>query len=415
MNFYQSKNQHWSFMNKTILKFVFTYFVLFILLLFITPFLETPLRWFAEHILSWGADFQMESTGSGDRSFDYVRLGLNVVLTLIIGVIWIALDRKRNSYDNLFYWFQVILRVFLFGVMVLYGMVKVFKGQFGGPSLELLLQTVGEMSPMGLAWTFMGHSMAYNIFLGFAEVLGGILLLNRKTLTLGSMIIIGVMTNVTMMNFTYDIPVKLFSVHLVLMALILFLVDSRRVLNVFFRNKTVEQVNHFVPIMNTTFKKVIYGAKGLVTVLLAIVIIIQCFVRFDMRDQLKAKSEFYGIWESQLFIKNNDTLPPLLTDSYRWRYLIVDLKRKAAIKKMNDSIDRYQFEIKKEQKEIILKREIDSISQHFSYTFVNPEQLQLKGVLDGDSLYIHFKRKLEMDFKLINRKFHWVNESTYNY
>ena len=415
MKFHQSKNEHWSFMHKTIFKLVFIYFVLFILLLFLAPFLEAPLRWFAESILGWGADFHMESTGSGDRSFDYVRLGLNVVLALIIGMIWVILDRKRTSYVAWFYWFKVILRIFLFGAMVLYGMVKVFKGQFGSPSLELLLQPVGEMSPMGLAWTFMGHSMGYNIFLGFMEVLGGVLLLNRKTLALGSMIIVGVMTNVAMMNFTYDIPVKLFSVHLVFMALILLITEGNRIINVFFKNETVEKVIHFVPSINTTLRKLISGTKGLVVVLLAVIIIVQCFVRFDMRNQLKTKSEFYGIWESQLFIKNNDTLQPLLTDSYQWRYLIVDLKKKAIIKKMNDDIDRYGFVINDEQKHVVLSRELDTVPYHFSYSFINPKQLRLKGVLDGDSLDVYFKRRFESEFKLINRKFHWVNETTYNY
>ncbi len=415
MNFNQSKKEHWSFSSKIVFKFIFTYFVLFILLLFLSPFLEGPMRWFAENILNWGANFHMDSTGSGDRSFDYVRLGLNVILALIIGVIWSISKRKRGSYTSLLYWFHVSLRIFLFGAMVLYGMVKVFKGQFGGPSLELLLQPVGEMSPMGLAWTFMGHSMAYNIFLGFAEVLGGVLLLNRKTLTLGSMIIIGVMTNVAIMNFTYDIPVKLFSIHLVLMALILFMIDGRRFIKVFLKNEIAEKNIHFVPAINPTIRKFISGTKVFVTALLAIVIVVQCFVRFDMRDQLKTKSELYGIWESRVFVKNSDTLAPLLTDDYQWRYLIVDLKKKAVIKKMNDTLDRYILEINEDQKRLVLSRESDTLPHHFLYELVDPETLQLKGLLDGDSLYIQFKHKPKSDFRLLNRKFHWVNESTYNY
>ena len=149
--------------------------------------------------------------------------------------------------------------------------------------------------------------------------------------------------------------------------------------------------------------------------LLIVAIIIQCFVKFKATDQLKSKSELYGIWESQHFIKNNDTLPPLLTDSYRWRYLIVNYKGKVAVKKMNDSIDRYRFEFNEDLKEVVFKRTIDSISHRFSYTLINPKHLQLRGVLDKDSLSIEFKRKLETDFRLIKRKFHWVNESTYNY
>ena len=32
------------------------------------------------------------------------------------------------------------------------------------------------------------------------------------------------------------------------------------------------------------------------------------------------------------FIKNGDTLQPLITDSFRWRYLIVDLKKNGYLK-----------------------------------------------------------------------------------
>ncbi|MEH6534840.1 MAG: hypothetical protein V7719_00500 [Psychroserpens sp.] len=415
MNLFQAQNNNWSFISKTVFRFVFAYVTLFILLLFLAPLFESFLRWFASNILNWGANFEMHSTGSGDRSYDYVRLGLNVILALLVSVIWTIADRKRSSYPILFYWLQVVVRVFLFFGMLLYGFAKIFNGQFGDPSLELLVQPVGEMSPMGLAWTFMGHSMAYNIFIGFTEVLGGVLLLYRKTLTIGSLIVIGVMTNVVMMNLTYDVPVKLFSMHLVLMAFVLLWPDRHRVINMFFRNEAVEKAVYYVPSIHRTLKRIITGSKGFAVILLTLIIAVQCLVQFEIKDQLKSKSEFYGIWESQLFIKNGDTLAPLLSDAYRWRYLIVNYKEKAVIKKMNDSIDRYQFEFNTNQKEIVFNRETDSVPQHFLYSFDNPKALKLNGVLDGDSLQIHFNRKLETDFKLINRKFHWVNESTYNY
>ncbi|WP_299272745.1 DoxX family protein [uncultured Psychroserpens sp.] len=406
---------NWSIIDKIAFRVIFSYVILFILLLFTALLFEGFLRWFADIFLGWGSDFSTESTGSGDRSFDYVRFALNLVLALLVGLIWTIADRKRHSYNTLFYWFQVILRVALFVAMLFYGLAKVFNGQFGSPSLELLMQSVGEMSPMGLAWTFMGYSLAYSIFIGFIEILGGVLLLYRKTQTIGSLIIVGVMTNVVVMNLIYDIPVKLFSMHLTLMAIILLWPDRYRIINMFFKNKTVEKIEFYKPLANGALKKVIRGGRGFVVVLLTLILIVQCFVQFELREQLKSKSEFYGIWESQLFIKNKDTIPPLLTDTYRWRYLIVDLKKKAAIKKMNDSIDRYQFKFDTVQKKIVFNREADLIPQHFFYNLNDDTTLELKGVLDGDSLQVYFKRKPESDFRLINRKFHWVNESTYNY
>jgi uncharacterized membrane protein YphA (DoxX/SURF4 family) len=411
VNSNQIQSKNWNLSSKIIFRFSFSYFTLFILLLFLALFIEAPLRWFADTVLNWGADFKMESTGSGDRSFDYVRFALNLILAFFAAIVWSILDKKRASYTTLFYWFQTLLRVFLCIVMILYGLAKVFKGQFSDPSLELLLQPVGEMSPMGLAWTFMGHSMVYNIFLGSLEILGGLLLLYRKTTTLGSILILGIMVNVAIMNLTYDIPVKLFSIHLVLMAFILFVANGKRVLNFFLKNEATEKAQFLDYIKNKSLLKIVRFFKKVAIILIPILVILQCFIQFKATEQLRSNSEMRGIWKVETFIKQNDTLAPLLTDSSRWRYLIIDYKKKAVVKKMTDAIERYSFEENTETKELVFKSSTDSIFQKFTYSISDSNELKLK----GDSLNISFKKVLTSKFRLLNRKFHWVNESTYNY
>ena len=415
MSLYLEEKSKWSLTSTIVLKFTFTYFVLLILLLFSAMFLEAPLRWFAENALHWGVDFKMQSTGSGDRSFDFVRLGLNIFLTIIIGSLWSFFGKRKLDYNKLYYWFKVVLRVFLFTVMILYGLAKVFKGQFADSKLELLLQPVGEMSPMGLAWTFMGHSMAYNIFLGSLEVLGGLLLLNRKTVTLGALVVFGVMINVVLMNFTYDIPVKLFSTNLVLMSLVLLISDRQRIINFLIKNKEVKEKQYVSYIKNQHLLKVILFLKKAIQLVIVTLVFAQCFIQFKATEQLKSKSELYGIWESELFIKQNDTLPPLLTDSYRWRYLIIDFKNKASIKKMNDVIDRYSIKENNELKEITFSKVSNKSSNNFSYSLVGKDKMILKGTLNNEKLYVEFKRIPENSFRLNNRGFHWVNETPYNY
>src|SRR5690606_34659512 len=142
----------------------------------------------------------------------------------------------------LLYWFLVFLRIVLVATMLLYGFVKIFKLQFPSASLTHMLDPLSDFTPMGLAWTYMGFSKGFNVFVGLMEVLGGLLLIPRRTQTLGSFIIIGVMTQVAMMNFCYDIPVKLFSIHLILMALVIFITDHRFI-SVFIKNKAVDSYN----------------------------------------------------------------------------------------------------------------------------------------------------------------------------
>ena len=78
----------------------------------------------------------------------------------------------------------------------------------------------------------MGYSTAYTVFSGAAEVLGGALLFLRRTTTLGALVICAVMTNIVMLNFCYDVPVKLYSSHLLLMAAFLLIPDVGRLLDV---------------------------------------------------------------------------------------------------------------------------------------------------------------------------------------
>jgi len=109
--------------------------------------------------------------------------------------------------------------------------------QFPAPSSETLGTPLGEASPMRLLWTFMGASRPYTWFAGGSEVLAGLLLVWRRTSTLGAMIAAGVMTNVVLLNFCYDVPVKLFSAHLLVTALLILLPHGKDIFGFFFSNQ----------------------------------------------------------------------------------------------------------------------------------------------------------------------------------
>lgn len=102
--------------------------------------------------------------------------------------------------------------------MLAYGFSKVYKTQFPAPNLAQLLEPLGKFSPMALAWTYMGHSEGFNLFTGLIKVLCGLLLIPRRTQTIGSILTMMVMFQIVLLNLFYDIPVKQFSIHLFLMA-----------------------------------------------------------------------------------------------------------------------------------------------------------------------------------------------------
>jgi uncharacterized membrane protein YphA (DoxX/SURF4 family) len=154
-------------------------------------------------------------------------------------VVWSVLDRHRREYTKLHRWLRVLLRFSLGFTMCVYGAAKVIKSQFPFPHYERLLEPYGMSSPMALLWTFMGYSMPYNVFAGAGEMLAGILVFFRRTTTVGALLGIAVLSNVVMLNFSYDVPVKLFSSMLLLMSIFLVLPDARRLIDAFLLNRPV--------------------------------------------------------------------------------------------------------------------------------------------------------------------------------
>src|SRR5262249_21326568 len=136
-------------------------------------------------------------------------------------LLWSLLDRKRPQYRRLHEWLRVYVRFYVATTLITYGVVKVIKSQFPYPDGDRLLVPYGESSPMRLLWTFMGASEGYNWFTGAGEMLGGLLLCTRRATLLGALVSCGVMLHVAALNFCYDVPVKLFSTHLVLMSVFL--------------------------------------------------------------------------------------------------------------------------------------------------------------------------------------------------
>jgi hypothetical protein len=417
----------WSESKRLAFRFCFLYFATYI---FFTPNNELPLintlyeglndllhrfiPWFAQHIFGYRKPITIFTNGSGDTTYDYMLWFFGITLTLAGTIIWTLLDRKRKEYQTLYYWIRVLVRYYLFYTMISYGFYKVIKVQFPFPSLARLVEPYGNSSPMGLAWTYMGYSTIYNYFTGFAELLGGLLLLTRKTTTIGALVCLGVMTNVFMINMGYDVPVKLLSFNTILMCLFLLGKDIQRLANFFILNRTALPSNLFFPHFNKKWRYSLLGVKLLLTVSLIWLTVSDAWNYYRRFGANAPKPPLYGIYYPETFMRNNTPVPPLQTDTTRWNQLIVDYKDYADIRLMNDSTQVYRFKIDTLAKTAILYSFSDTLNKsRFNY-LVDPPYLTLTGKMGKDTVFIKLKRFDANHFRLVNRGFHWVNEYPYN-
>ena len=352
--------------------------------------------------------------GSGDTTFNYLQIPLMLAVAAVLTVVVIIVDRKNKGYNHILYWLWTISRYCIAYYLLLYGFGKVNKLQFPDAPMYRLLQQVGDISPMGLAWTYMGYSKGFNMVVGLAEVVPGILLLFRRTSLLGALLAIVVMGNVVAMNFCFDIPVKLFSSHLFLAAVYVAAPFTTRLTKVLFGYGQVDPLKQFMFRIDQVGPKIAMTSVKVVVCLLLFIYSVRILFRDNYFATAEQEVPLYGLYEAKTFIYKGDTLPPLVTDSFRWRYLMLQFKERAIVKTMNDSFRSYKIRVGTISKGITMTDIVrdDNLYLHYSYT--DDSLLMFKGTYSDDSLEVYFN-KIELNtFRLNNRGYHWINEYPYN-
>ncbi len=222
----ETNTPHWSFLEKLLFRFIFLLLILFILLYNNSTFplinlilkypltlIEIVIPWLAKNFLNIPDEINVLTNGSGDTTYSYLLLLFITTVSIIGTLLWTLIDRKRINYTRLYYWLTVAVRFYVGIMLINYGMGKIIKVQFPSPNTFRLMQTYGESSPMGLAWTFLGFSKGYNLFMGIAELMA-VFLLFRRTVMIGAIICLMTTANIMAINYFYNVPVKILSTAL---------------------------------------------------------------------------------------------------------------------------------------------------------------------------------------------------------
>ena len=153
---------------------------------------------------------------------------LLAVIALIGTFVWTARDKTAQNYDRLYYWVRVILRYRLAIGIIAYGFIKLFPLQAPYPSISNLNTAYGDFNRWKLFSLSLGIVPGYESFLGLVEIIAGLLLLFRKTATIGAFIVVVFTGNVFFSNLAYEGGETVYSFYLVTIALFLVAFDARR-------------------------------------------------------------------------------------------------------------------------------------------------------------------------------------------
>ena len=167
------------------------------------------------------------------------------VLILLSVITWQVIDvKKRKSalpIDNkrIASYCIISCRYLLAAIIISYGFQKLLLDQFH-TGYYWYGEELGKLSAMRLAWAFFDYSKLYSSVIGFSEIIGGSLLLFRRTTLLGALFLLPVLVNIALIDYNYDISAKDIITVLLLMDVFLISISLKPLLSFFLFQKTVE-------------------------------------------------------------------------------------------------------------------------------------------------------------------------------
>jgi len=274
------------------IRFSITFTVLFILTISI-HFSSIPLL--SNYIFELKGKFNLNNVSS-DSLLMFQNVQVILLFSFGFSIIWISL--KTRILEIKVHSFLQILSAYILAFFLLkYGFDKLFKHQFYQPEPNILYTPVGKLSKDILFWTSMGTSYSYNVFMGSLEIIPALLLFFKRTRMLGSLISLGVLINVLMINIGFDITVKCLSSFLIFLNINVLLPYLKRLSSFFLSNSPIKNNEPKFQIFPIEKPKVQIILKSLIIYLILFETIHPFIYTSNYNDDLQKRPPHHGAYE----------------------------------------------------------------------------------------------------------------------
>lgn len=312
---------------------------------------------------------------------------------------------RRNS-------LLLIVRQFLFFYLALvllkYGFDKLFKAQFYLPEPNTLFTPAGYLDKDIMYWSTMGTSYSYNVFLGIAEILSAVFLLIKPLKIIGLLFSTGLFVNIVMINFGFDISVKVYSLLLLLTTFVLLAPEFLFV----FKTLVLKQPVHYVAVPVTfPFLKRNPVLKAGLTIFICCLLFSEALyphlLANNYNDDHAPRPLLHGAYTVTQIISEKDTLDP---DRYPIIRFFIHRKGYFITQNKEGAMTDYRMLTDSLQKTFTLF-DYESNSKKVHYSFSKKDSLlQIRLPLDRKTLIICGKSVVLQNLPLLQKGFHWTVE-----
>ncbi|MFF2557785.1 DoxX family protein [Nocardia sp. NPDC058058] len=376
--------------------------------------------WVGVHVFGTRVDYT--PTGSSDTAAQWVSMFTWLLVAVVASAVWSVLDRRRAEYARLYAWFRVGLRAALVSALLLYGMVKLLPSQMS-VILQRLVEPFGDMSPMSVLWAQTSLSEPYEIALGAAEITAALLLVLPVTAGMGAVLAFIVTLQIALLNLTFDVPVKIFSLQLLAFAAVLAAPEILRTVRAL--------IGRAVPARAPELR---FGTRRGSRIFIAAQLIFGGWLLFTAVSEgydgwqtygsARPHSPLYGIWNVTEYTVAGQQVPALVdfrettnpglpNASDRLRRLIFDIPTAITAQRMDDSLLPFPASIDTERHTITIPQDAVRTFASLNYQQPQPNQLVLDGTLAGRPIHMRLELVPLDHFPAVSRGFHWVQATPY--
>jgi uncharacterized membrane protein YphA (DoxX/SURF4 family) len=378
--------------------------------------------WVGKHVLGISYEMVTAITGSTDRTIDWVGVFIAAVSATIATVVWTITGQRAARHARLRAALRVLVRYVLAFALLGYGTGKLFCLQFSPPSTGRLLQPIGDASPMGFLWTFMGASSAYQFFAGLAETVAALLLLFRRTTTLGALMLSAVLVNVVLLNLCYDVCVKLNAMHYLAMCIFLLLPMLGRLAVVILFHRGTQPIEP-EPIWPVRWQRI--AGQFAKHVMIAVMIthdMQDCLHWLQLRDA--TRPWYDGIWRVTTFTRDGQMVPSLTTDATRWLRIKFEADSDSALVRWRYMEGSYGdlYDVAVDEKQQVMTFTVSHLEKPkegtgtvtFHYIRSDGDHLMFEGKVGTATLSVQTERVKAGQTMLRSRGFHWISEEPFS-
>lgn len=259
------------------------------------------------------------------KHFPWLRGYQTFVLILLIAIggalVWTLLDRRRKSYNQLYYWLRTLVRYRAAIYMIVWGLIKIFPVQCPYPSEGILNTPIGDLPIQKIYWWSVGGVPYYEVFGGLVEFSAGVLLFFRRTEALGAALMAGTLAVLTSANINYGGGVHIESTYFMISGLFLLLYYAGDVYRVLVLRQNINPVS-YVPRLTSGSKILRWVVRGGLFFVFLMVMPYLSYLnfRYDPYNQAITASpeELRGVYAVHKFVVNGEEIPYDAYHPQRW-------------------------------------------------------------------------------------------------